>query len=100
VQQHAHAGTEQGFVDDRDQDRPRFGFDPDVVKEALFAARENSQEYKERAEFLISKKYKKDVVKEYFGKLFPSYSTDPEKKAKGNRNVDLGHGGAGRTAGR
>jgi phage/plasmid-like protein (TIGR03299 family) len=65
-------------------------FDPETVKEALFAARENSQEYKERAEFLISKKYKKDVVKEYFGKLFPSYSTDPEKKAKGNRNVDLG----------
>lgn len=62
-------------------------FDPEVVKETLFAAKENLTEYRERAEFLITKKYKKDLVKEYFQKLFPSNSKDEEKREKGSRNA-------------
>jgi phage/plasmid-like protein (TIGR03299 family) len=67
-------------------------FDPEVVKEAMFAAHENMVEYRERAEFLVTKKYKKDLVKEYFGQLFPSVAKVEEgEEKKQHRNAVLAY---------
>ena len=49
----------------------RTKFDADLVKETLGIAGEMMQDYKELAEVLSSKRYKKDTVEEYFGKIFP-----------------------------
>lgn len=64
-------------------------FDPSVVKETMFLAHENFVEYRERAEFLASRKYKKDMVQEYFGRLFPSYSKKEDNEKVGNKNAEL-----------
>lgn len=53
-------------------------FNPEVAKEMLFNAHKQLEEYKERAEFLASKKAEPEKVKEYFNVVFPSFSKKEE----------------------
>jgi phage/plasmid-like protein (TIGR03299 family) len=52
----------------------RSTFDPDMVKETLGIASEKMAKYKEMAQFLGSKSYKKEIVAEYMKEVFPGYS--------------------------
>lgn len=54
-------------------------FDPAVVKEQLGIATDKLAKYKEMAEFLGSKRYTQDTLKEYFNKVFPVNVVDKEK---------------------
>ena len=52
----------------------RSTFDPDMVKETLGIASEKMAKYKDMAQFLGSKSYKKEIVAEYMKEVFPGYS--------------------------
>lgn len=54
-------------------------FDAQEVKETLGIATEKLQKYKEMAQFLGSKKYKNESLKEYFARVFPVIAYDKEK---------------------
>ncbi len=54
-------------------------FDPAVVKEQLGIATHKLAQYKEMAEFLGSKRYTEDTLKEYFNKVFPVNVIDKDK---------------------
>lgn len=54
-------------------------FNSDDVKETLGIATGKLQKYKEMAEFLGSKRYTNDTVKEYFNKIFPVLVYNKEK---------------------
>lgn len=54
-------------------------FDPAVVKEQLGIATDKLAKYKEMAEFLGSKRYTQETLKEYFNKVFPVVVADKEK---------------------
>ena len=49
-------------------------FDAELVKETLGIASEKMIKYKEMAQFLGTKSYKKEIVAEYFKDIFPGYS--------------------------
>lgn len=54
-------------------------FDPSTVKEQLGIATDKLAKYKEMAEFLGSKRYTADTLKDYFNKVFPVMTADKEK---------------------
>jgi phage/plasmid-like protein (TIGR03299 family) len=54
-------------------------FDPSTVKEQLGIATDKLAKYKEMAEFLGSKRYTENTLKEYFNKVFPVMTADKEK---------------------
>lgn len=64
-------------------------FDPDVVKTTLFAASKEFKEYRERSEFLASKKAKADQIQEYFNEVFPTYSKKADNDNAGSRNAKI-----------
>ena len=49
----------------------RTQFNPELAKQALGLAQAHMQNYKEAAEFLGSKRYTPESLKEYFGLVFP-----------------------------
>lgn len=51
-------------------------FNADKVKETLGIAKDQLQRYKEQAQFLGQKKYKKETIVEYFNRVFPTLSKD------------------------
>lgn len=55
-------------------------FKPEEVKEVLGIASNQLKNYKEQAEFLGSRKFKKETIVEYFNRVFPSLSKDESKK--------------------
>lgn len=57
----------------------RRAFDAQEVKETLGIATSKLQKYKEMAQFLGSKKYKDETIKEYFNRVFPVIAYDKEK---------------------
>lgn len=57
----------------------RKSFDGDVAKEMLGIAKDKLQTYKDMAQFLGSKRYKEDKVKEYFATIFPTLSKEEGK---------------------
>lgn len=72
----------------------RHVFDPSKVKETLGIATGNLQRYKEMAEFLGSKQYKKETVVEYFNRVFPSTSkAKEEEKQTASRMARLAYEG-------
>lgn len=60
-------------------------FDPEMVKETLGLAKERLGEYKEMAEFLASRKFKKAQLEEYFADVFPSKADNDEEETKLSR---------------
>lgn len=58
----------------------RIKFNGDDVKETLGIAKDQLAKYKEQAQFLGQKKYKKETIVEYFNRVFPSLSKDEFKK--------------------
>lgn len=58
----------------------RSKFDPEIVKEALGLADKRFEEYKEMAEFLAMKKFKKALLGPYFEEIFPSNSKKDDEK--------------------
>jgi phage/plasmid-like protein (TIGR03299 family) len=62
-------------------------FNADEVKEKLGLAHTKMEGYKERAEFLSSKKYNKTNIVEYFKELFPM--GEKKKEAKRERKTEL-----------
>jgi len=58
----------------------RQAFNPDQVKSTLGIAKEQLDLYKEKAEFLGNKRFKKADLLEYFNNIFPSMSYDEEKR--------------------
>ena len=62
----------------------RSAFDPDKVKEQLGIATHKLAKYKEMAEFLGSKRFKQDKVKDYFMEIFPSLSGKENKELSRN----------------
>ena len=58
----------------------RSQFDGDRVKETLGIAKDRLARYKEQAQFLGQKKYKKESIIEYFNRVFPSMTKDEFKK--------------------
>jgi len=69
----------------------RNAFDPSKVKEQLGIATHKLAKYKEMAQFLGSKKYKMDKVKEYFIDVFPSLSGKEDRILSRNalKAIDL-----------
>ena len=57
-------------------------FDASSVKDQLGIATNKLQRYKEMAEFLGSKRYTEEKLKEYFGKVFPILVYNKEKGAQ------------------
>ena len=57
----------------------RTQFDPAEVKEQLGIATDKLAKYKEMAQFLGSKRYTEDTLKQYFGKVFPVLAYNKEK---------------------
>lgn len=57
----------------------RTAFDAAEVKEQLGIATDKLAKYKEMAEFLGSKRYNDNTVKEYFSRVFPSLATRQEE---------------------
>jgi phage/plasmid-like protein (TIGR03299 family) len=62
----------------------RSTFDAQTVKEQLGVAQEKLASYKEAAQFLGSKKYKKENIVEFFNTVFPRTSNKNEKKGEEN----------------
>ena len=65
----------------------RSKFDADLVKETLGIASEMMQDYKELAEVLSSKRYKKTTVEEFFSRVFPA--TSNKRGSALSRNAQL-----------
>lgn len=57
----------------------RKSFDGDVAKEMLGIAKDKLQMYKDMAQFLGSRRYNEDKVKEYFATIFPTLSKEEGK---------------------
>jgi Domain of unknown function (DUF932) len=60
-------------------------FDAELVKESLGVASDKLKKYKEVAEFLSTKRFKKEQLEEYFRAIFPSASKDEEKSKELSR---------------
>jgi len=54
----------------------RSSFNGDQVKDMLGVASERMMEYREQAEFVGKRKFKKESIVEYFNRVFPSLSKD------------------------
>jgi phage/plasmid-like protein (TIGR03299 family) len=68
----------------------RTAFDATKVKEQLGIATHKLAKYKEMAQFLGSKKYKADKVKEYFMEIFPAMSSkEKEMSRNAVRAIDV-----------
>lgn len=63
----------------------RSQFDGDRVKETLGIAKDRLARYKEQAQFLGQRKYKKESIIEYFNRVFPSMTKDEFKKQEINK---------------
>lgn len=63
----------------------RSKFNPDEVKAVLGVAKDRLAEYKEQAQFLGKKKFKKETITEYFNRVFPSLTKDEEKAKSLNK---------------
>jgi phage/plasmid-like protein (TIGR03299 family) len=62
----------------------RRAFDPDTAKTALGIAKEKLDQYKQMAEFLGSKRFKKDSLKDYFNIVFPRTTAKENKELSRN----------------
>ncbi|NBW56538.1 DUF932 domain-containing protein [bacterium] len=56
-------------------------FNGDQVKQTLGIAKDRLEAYKEQAEFLGKRKYKKETLTEYFNRVFPTLSKDDAKSS-------------------
>lgn len=64
-------------------------FDADQIKQALNINRAKNQLFKEAAEFLVTKKAKKEDVSKFFNTIFPMTSNKKEKEDAVSRNAKL-----------
>jgi phage/plasmid-like protein (TIGR03299 family) len=64
-------------------------FNGDEVKLALGISAEKLATYKEAAEYLASKRYNNETVVDYFKRVFPLMTNDPDKKDELSRNAKL-----------
>lgn len=65
-------------------------FDPDMAKEMLGMAREQIEQYKEAAEFMSKKMFKKEDIVDYFSRIFPvTGSSDKELSLNARRCVEV-----------
>jgi len=62
-------------------------FDSDEVKLTLGMAADHLESYKEAAEFLSTKRFNHESMEEYFKRVFPFMTGDPEKKNNLSRNA-------------
>ena len=76
----------------------RSTFDPELVKETLGIASEKMAKYKEMAQFLGEKSYKKQIVAEYFKEVFPGYSKKTDEKPQNLTQVQIDALGLSRNA--
>ena len=76
----------------------RSTFDPELVKETLGIASEKMAKYKEMAQFLGEKSYKKQIVAEYFKEIFPGYSKKDSEEPKTLTDVQVDALGLSRNA--
>lgn len=60
----------------------RKSFNGDVAKEMLGIAKDKLQMYKDMAQFLGSRRYKEEKVKEYFATIFPTLSKEEGKVSR------------------
>lgn len=65
-------------------------FDGDKVKEAMGIAAEVLESYRQKAEFIGTKRYTSESVAEYFNKVFPITSKIDESKMSRNASLALG----------
>ena len=64
-------------------------FDGDMVKQTLGVAKEKLATYKEAAQFLAKKKFKKESLNEYLNRLWPASAAKTEKARKEAKNSNL-----------
>lgn len=64
-------------------------FDGDMVKETLGVAKEKLETYKEAAQFLAKKKFKKESLNEYLNRLWPASAAKTEKARKEAKDSNL-----------
>ena len=62
-------------------------FDADLAKDMLGLASDKMDKFKTMAQFLGTKSFKDDIVKEYFNDVFPGYSKKDEKDRKPSKNA-------------
>ena len=62
-------------------------FDADLAKDMLGLASDKMDKFKTMAQFLGTKSFKDDMVKEYFNDVFPGYSKKDEKDRKPSKNA-------------
>jgi len=65
----------------------RSEFDAESVKEMLGVAKEKLETYKEAAQFLGSKRFTNETLKEYFDRTFPRTSNKKDKEGAVSRNA-------------
>lgn len=67
----------------------RHEFDADAVKETMGLAHQKLETYREAAEFLGSRQYKKEDVVEYFNRIFPVLSSKADSQKKISKNAAI-----------
>ena len=67
----------------------RTKFDADAVKVVLGVATEQLQKYKEAAEFLGSKRFTDETMKEYFSRVFPNTNRKAKDKDALSRTAKI-----------
>jgi phage/plasmid-like protein (TIGR03299 family) len=67
----------------------RIQINDEMVKETLGIAHASMYEYKERAEFLTSKRYDDESLQNFINNVFPTLSVKKEEKVKVSKNAKL-----------
>ena len=62
-------------------------FDPEAAKEALGIAKDKLGQYGEMAKFLSTKRFTNESAEEYFRRIFPMNTNDPDKKEELSKNA-------------
>lgn len=62
-------------------------FDADLAKDMLGLASDKMDKFKTMAQFLGTKSFKDDIVKEYFNDVFPGYSKKEDEERKPSKNA-------------
>lgn len=64
-------------------------FDPDLVKEALGVAKHKLAHYKEMAQFLSKRRYNDENIVEYFQRVFPVLTKNPDSEKVLSNSAEL-----------
>lgn len=67
----------------------RAKFDPDLAKDYLGIAADKMLKYKERAEYLGSRRFTKETLLQYFKTVYPNTTNNPEYANKLSKNCKL-----------